>query len=330
MNRILRPSIPPIRWLLVGALLLLGFLVTTPVHASDLGVTFGVVGADGQLYGNPFSEGYIPLSGNPIAAPALVYGKKSDGSGAVFYIATGPDHRLYYRTATDPWQVLTPSGTACLDNPAAVSNSTDSGATYNLWVACTGMDHQVYVTRTQFPLTSSSLITSWNPLGGATNYGPALALDSRDVYGSGLRPFDPTPLVFAVGMDHGLFGYKNVRTGWMRVGGWCTGHPAAALVRSTTYLACQGADRALWYTQLSASADFWTPFQSLGGALIGGPAIGTQRVGDLGFYPVFVAEGADTAVWENDGRGPTYWQSMGGAAALSGTGAYAAPQYAPF
>lgn len=315
-----------VRRLVAGILLLLVLAQVTPTHAAGYGAIAAVTGTDGQLYALGGS-GYVPLGGNVVGAPALVAGQRSDLSFAVFYIVTrSSDHTLWYRTASDPWQPLTTAPTYCVDGPAAASYYTYSDHSYHLFVTCTGGDHQVYYAQTQFPLTPAHLITSWQAIGGFTNYSPAVVTTFMCWIVNGQKSCWGVPVVFAVGADHALYSQGLVLNGsWRRLGGWCAGHPGAAYIlgQGTTYLACQGADRALWYT--TSKDDFtWSGLTSLGGAMLDGPAIGSVQIGDLGYFPVFVAEGADTAVYENDGRSPLNWANMGGSAG-SGPGAYAVP-----
>jgi hypothetical protein len=95
----------------------------------------------------------------------------------------------------------------------------------------------------------------------------------------------------------------------------CAGAPAAALqaAAGVTVFACQGAGRAL--VEASSSGAGWTAAVSLGGSLVGGPAVAAASQG-----PEFLAEGGNGAVWER--TAVSGWASLGGAAA-GGVGAAA-------
>lgn len=323
MNKIMRNLVAS--GLLAGIIALLG--PVTPTHAINFGAFFGVAGTDCQLYaGN--NNGYIPLGGCLIGAPALVTGQTNNGVVGTFYIANGADHRLYFRTDNDGWQVLTPVNTNCQDNPAATSYYSQGDSTYHLVVACTGGDNQVWYARTQFPLTPQHLITSWTPTGGYSNYGPAVVVREICIFGL----CSTQPVFFLIGgADHALWYYapNPFPIPWQSLGGWCTGHPAAANFpgKPTTYVACQGGNRSLYYT---TTQDFstWTGYQSAGGQLIDGPAIASAQIGDLGYFPEFVVEGLNTAAYTNLLGLPPNWVSRGGSAKF-GTGALAAPSIYP-
>src|SRR5262249_16448304 len=81
-----------------------------------------------------------------------------------------------------------------------------------------------------------------------------------------------------------------------------------------TTFACQGTNRALW--QATSTGTGWGPATSLGGVLIGGPAVaaGSQQT-------AFLVEGTDHAIWQHT---PAGWTSLGGVA-VGGVGAVARP-----
>jgi len=93
------------------------------------------------------------------------------------------------------------------------------------------------------------------------------------------------------------------------------GAPAAALQATTgiTVFACQGTNHALW--EATSSGSGWTDAVSLGGALIGSPAIAptSEQI-------EFFAEGTTQAVYERTTG--TGWVSIGGSA-VGGAGATA-------
>ena len=95
----------------------------------------------------------------------------------------------------------------------------------------------------------------------------------------------------------------------------CIGAPAAAAeaAGSDTIFACQGTNHAVW--EAVGGGAGWSGAVSLGGALIGGPAVAAaSRATEL------LAEGTDHAVWE---RTPlTGWAGLGGRV-VGGVGAAA-------
>ena len=246
--------------------------------------TVAVEGSDQSLYVDHGSytnqdSGYTFLGGVLIAAPAVV--ALPDGSD--LYIANSTDHHLWERTDSTGWQPL--AGGYCVDNPAA----TVSGNT--LIVSCTGGDHGIYYATAAIPTGGLPFIGSWTPYGGASPFGPALAL------------VNGTPTVFAVGMDNRLY-WRTAGQNWTPFANtWCTGHPAAATSGTISYVACHGGDHALWYAYNAGSG--WSGFQSLGGGLSDGPAIAGTSSG-----PMFFAEGSDTAVYKRTLT--TGWQYIGG------------------
>jgi hypothetical protein len=119
---------------------------------------------------------------------------------------------------------------------------------------------------------------------------------------------------FARGANSRIY-TRTLATGWQITPWSCAAAPAAAVeeASSDTIFACQGATHVLWEAVNGGAG--WTKAVSLGGSLIGGPAVAaTSRVTDL------LAEGNNRAVWE---RTPfTGWFSLGGSVS-GGVGAAA-------
>jgi lysozyme len=244
------------------------------------------VGIDCALWVHQVSSpGFSSLGGVLRGAPAVV----ASGAGTdPYYIVTGQDHDLWIRSGSAGWQRLTAGGAVvCGDNPTAVI---DGGGT--LWVACQGQDQALWVGHG--PATSTPLpqvgFGSWQSLGGTLTGGPAVAL------------IGGTPTFFISGKDR-MVSTRTTSTGYVLTPWICNGHPAAATYLSTTYFACQGWDRALWYDVNSGQG--WSGAKSLGGVLVDGTGV---AVGPTG--PSFFVEGQDVAVWERTlSQG---WSSDGG------------------
>jgi hypothetical protein len=243
-----------------------------------------VEGLDQSLW-TTHGPGFVDLGGALRSAPAVV----TLPNGDHLYIVTGVDHRLWVRSDTQGWQVLGPS--YCWDAPAAtVTNST-------LTVACLGGGHALWTASTALPATGLPTVSGFTNLGGASNYGPAIA------------PVDGTLTYFVTGQD-GRIWWRTLSSGWQPMASYCTSRPAAASNGTTTYLACRGGDGALWYATESEAG--WSGFQSLGGQLSGGPGVAATTTEAL-----FAVEGGDHRIYWNEvgSQGITSgWQTLGGAA----------------
>jgi len=130
--------------------------------------------------------------------------------------------------------------------------------------AVAGPGGQMYVHAPQ-------LSADWQNLGGRILAAPAVAAPAGTPGG----PY-AGPLFFAVGRDHSL--YVRALTGrWRKLTtAYCLDNPAASVIRSTLYVACEGADHALWYgrTRLPrAGLPHLNGLASLGGRLSVGPAV---------------------------------------------------------
>ena len=216
--------------------------------------------------------GFTSLGGLLLAAPAVV---PSGPMKDPYYVATGGNGNLYVRSGGTGWQVLTTQGTvACIDNPAAVV----VGNVF--WVACQGWAHDLMVAQAPVPATGVPQISSssWHSVGGVLISGP------------GAAGIGGNPAFFVVGSDHRVFSYTPSQ-GYVMQPEYCNGHPVAATYATTTYFACQGLDRSLWYKTFNGSS--WSGASSLGGLLIDGPGVAAGPTG-----PTFFGEGLDKTVWE--------------------------------
>jgi len=262
-------------------------------------VAVGAEGGDGALWvrAPQLGGGWKSLGGKIIAPPAVAAAANTDGSTPAqpLFIATSGNKKLYIRSLKVGWQVLGPHQASCLGGPAAVI----TGGT--LTVACRGLNNALYVNSTTVPSSGLPQFThGWTSLGGTLSAGPAAA------------PVGSTMTFFARGTNGRIY-TRTLTTGYSATPWLCIGSPAAAQgASSETLFACQGGNHAL-YVAVNGGAG-WSSAVSLGGALIGGPAVAaTSRV------PELLAEGTNHAVWE---RTPLGWTSLGGSV-VGGVGAVA-------
>jgi len=112
--------------------------------------------------------------------------------------------------------------------------------------------------------------------------------------------------------------YLRAASGYVEMPWSCIGAPAAAtapaVAGSGTTFACQGGDHALWVDDTGGAG--WGRAGSLGGSLIGGPAVASGSQ-----VTQFLAEGTDHAVWERTAI--TGWARLGGVVVVGGVGAAA-------
>jgi large repetitive protein len=265
---------------------------TAPIPA------IGLEGSDGALWvlAPQLNPGWHSLGGVISAPPAVAAPPNPNGimPADPLFIATGTDGTLWIRSATAGWQ---PVGAArCIGGPAAVI----TGSTLTL--ACRGTDNALWYNTTTPP--SSGLptfpATGWASLGGVLSAGPAIA------------PVGSTVTFFVRGTSGAIY-TRTVAAGYAVTPWSCAGQPAAAqqAATGTTTFACN-AGGALWQSDNSGSG--WSPAVSLGGSLVGGPAIAAASL-----ETDFLAEGTDHAIWE---RTPVGWTSFGGSA-VGGVGAAA-------
>jgi hypothetical protein len=130
------------------------------------------------------------------------------------------------------------------------------------------------------------LSAQWQPLGGRLLAAPAVVSPPSKAAGS-----YPTPLFIAVARDHALY-LRGLGTPWRKLASaHCLDNPAAAVIRTTLYVACQGADHALWYGTAKlprVGLPRLKSLNSLGGKLSAGPAIAS-----LAGRPTFFVSGRD-------------------------------------
>jgi GH25 family lysozyme M1 (1,4-beta-N-acetylmuramidase) len=252
----------------------------------------GAEGTDGQLWAQApqLGAGWHPLGGKIVAAPAVAAAPNSNGTtpSNPLFIGTGADQHLWIRSATDNWQAV--GGARCIGGPAAVITGTTSSG-LALTVACRGTDNALWYSTVPVPSTGLPTFTSgWNTLGGVLSAGPAVA------------PVGGTLTFFVRGSNGQVF-TRTVATGYASTPWFCTGQPAAALqaATGTTTFACN-ASGALRESANNGSG--WTNAVSLGGSLLGGPAVAAASQ-----ETDFLAEGTDQAVWQHT---PAGWSNLGG------------------
>ena len=257
----------------------------------------GIEGTDGELWVHTpqLSTGWLPLGGKIVAPPAVVAIPVVRGNGAtLLFIATGTDRHLYIQSSTG-WQKLGPATAECIGSPAAVVTGTaDFG--YTLTVACRGLNNALFENTAAVPATGQpQFTTGWINLGGTLSAGPAAA------------PVGGTMTFFVRGTNGQIF-TRTLNAGYQPTPWRCNSGPAASVRtdNSTTYFACQGTDRALWYASNTGTG--WTAAQSLGGTLIGSPAIAADST-----ETAILAEGTNKVVFQYTLLGATPgWTSLGG------------------
>ena len=261
----------------------------------------GAEGSDGQLWvqAPQLASGWQPLGGKITAAPAVAAIPVIDGSGSTpagpLFIGTGTNEHLFIRSLTDGWQELGPATAECIGAPAAVITGTATSG-YTLTVACRGLNNALFENTAAVPATGlPQFTTGWTSLGGTLSAGPAAA------------PVGGTITFFVRGTNGQIF-TRTATAGYQATPWRCIGGPAASLLaeNSTTYFACQGTNRALWYA--SDTGTGWTAAVSLGGTLIGSPAVVAE-----GAETVILAEGTNHALFQYPLFGSTpRWTSLGG------------------
>jgi hypothetical protein len=281
-------------------------------------VAVGVEGTDGQLWVQTpqLGIGWHPLGGVIVGPPAVVAAPTpySSTPATPLFIGTGTDKHLWIRSATAGWQ---PIGAAlCIGGPGAV---VDNGT---LTVACRGTDNALWYNTVSWPGTGLPVFpaSGWHSLGGVLSAAPAIA-----PLGGPLASATSTPanLTFFVRGSNGRIFTRTVGSGYAATPWSCLGAPAAGVETASqdTYFACQGTDHALWVTSNGGSLQNgafggWLPAGSLGGMLIGGPAV---AAGSL--VTSLLVEGTNKAVFEfTDVSGS--FTSLGGVA-VGGVGAAA-------
>lgn len=278
---------------------------TLTVSRSPL--TVGAEGSDGQLWvqAPQLSAGWHPLGGKLTAPPAVTATPVIGGVGSTpappLFIGTGTDKHLYIRSLSVGWRLLGPRVASCIGGPAAVITGTSTSG-YTLTVACRGTDNALWDNSTALPASGLPQFSSgWTRLGGVLTAGPAVAQVG------GVTTF------FVRGTTGHIY-IRTLTTGFAEQPWSCIGAPAASLrtATTTTYIAWQGTDHALWYASNSGSR--WTSASSLGGTLIGNPAVAADYD-----QIVILAEGTTHAVYQYAlfGASPG-WHSLGGYVGGSG------------
>ena len=242
-------------------------------------IAVGAEGGNGALYAQApqLGGGWHSLGGTIIAAPAVAARPNPNGTTPAqpLFVATAADHTLWVRSLSAGWQRLGPETMSCLNGPAAVI----TGASI-LTLACEGLDRALWVNSTTWTGSGLPTVTSaWTRLGGVLANGPAAA------------PVGGTMTYFVPGTNGQIFTRTNA-AGYTARPWVCIGRPAAAAepASSDTIFGCQGSNHALWVAANGGTG--WTPAVSLGGSLIGGPAVAAaSHVTDL------LVEGSNQAVY---------------------------------
>jgi hypothetical protein len=149
--------------------------------------------------------------------------------------------------------------------------------------AVAGPGGQLYVHAPQFQ-------AAWQSLGGRLVAAPAVVAAPGKPAGR-----YPEPLFIVVGSDHALY-VRALGGRWRRLASArCLGNPAGAVIQFTLYVACEGADHALWYGTTAMprrGLPRLKTLYSLGGKLSAGPAI-ARAWGT----PTFFVSGSDHTLY---------------------------------
>ncbi len=271
----------------------------------------GVEGSDGGLWvqAPQLGSGWHSLGGQISAPPAIaaIVGGPASTLQQPYFIATGTTGKLYIRSLTAGWQLIGPATMTCIGGPAALVTGVLPQQPFTLTVACRGADNALWVNSAPLPASGLPQFTSpWTNLGGILSAGPAIATT-------------PITVTFFVRGVTGAIYTRTMATGYSLTPWSCSSQPAAATVlpgaSGTAYFACQGPDHALWESEDAGGAG-WTPLVSMGGSLIGGPAIAAPTTAPL----QLLAEGTTHALWTRTSS--TGWVPFGGTA-VGGVGAVA-------
>jgi hypothetical protein len=263
-------------------------------------VAVGAEGGDGQMWvqAPQLGGGWHSLGGKLSAPPAVAAPPNPNGvtPAQPLFIAASTNRMLYIRSLAVGWQPLGSAPGGCYGSPAAVIIGT------TLTVACRGANNALWENSAAVPSSGLPQFTgAWTSLGGSLTAGPAVA------------PVGGTLWFFARGPNGHIF-TRTLASGFKQMPWACIGSPAAAEAASgDTIFACQGQDRTL--DEAHNSGTGWSSAVSLGGQLIGGPAVAaTTESTDL------LAEGPHQAVWQWTAL--TGWTSLGGVV-VGGVGAVA-------
>lgn len=253
----------------------------------------GIEGTNGALtvQAPQLGSGWHSLGGKIVAPPAVASVPNPYGStpSQPLFIGTGTNTQLYMRSLTVGWQPVGPAKASCIGGPAAVV----AGNTITL--ACRGLNNALWVDTATVPSSGLPQFTNaWSSLGGVLTTAPAVA------------PVGGAMTFFVRGSNGGIY-TRTLASGYSHTPWSCIGAPAAAVEEASidTIFACQGTNHALWVAVNGGNG--WGGASSLGGGLVGGPAIAaTSRV------PEFLIEGTNHAVWERTVTGG--WFSLGSSA----------------
>lgn len=275
----------------------------TTASATSPSFVVAVEGLDGALWVNENGTGWQSLGGQIIAPPAVaeLTDSSGDGTGQPLFIAEGTNGELWMRSMTVGWQPL--GGVPCYTGGPAV-------LTVNIqtYVACSGIYHYLEGSSTTVFTPSTGLPQLYGfltSLGGILSAAPAMSVVAGEV------------TYFVRGINGQIWLNTGTAGSFSPTPWFCVGAPAAAAplnaAGSDTFFACQGLDHTVW--EASNAGSGWTAAASLGGQLIGGPAIAASTSGTL-----FFAEGLNGSVYERTLS--SGWVSLGGQA-VGGVGAAA-------
>jgi hypothetical protein len=266
---------------------------TVTVSSAPPAVAVGVEGTNGQMYvrAPQLGGGWHSLGGQLAGPPAVAAPPNPNGAAPAqpLFIATSTNKVLYIRSLSTGWQAIGRAPGGCYSGPAAVI----TGST--LTVACRGADNALW--ENSATVLSSGLpqfTGAWASLGGVLTAAPAVAPAGG-------------VLTFFARSTNGHVYTRTLGSGYRQMPWACTGSPAAALQAASgvTFFACQGGNHTLDYAVSSGAG--WSAAVSVGGSLVGGPAVAATS----GAIELF-AEGTNSAVYE---RTPvTGWTGLGGAA----------------
>jgi kumamolisin len=258
-------------------------------------------------------NGYVTMTCRPLlgfANPALYNAFQNPGSLQPFHdITSGSNaNNAPFLTPTAGWDYLTGIGSF---NASQLAQSLAAViASPRQVLAVTGGDNALYVQANR---------------GGYCTYGgyllgaPAVVSVPNGSVGDSL--------FIVTGGDHDLW-IRSFNSGWQRLdsqpGAYCIDNPAATVIGSTLYVACQGGDRGLYLTSGSVTPGvvptFGGGFTALGGNLSAGPAMAT--VPGHGQGPDIMVVNSDRSVseWYSSSFHPTGWGCIGHAALATGGG----------
>lgn len=267
-------------------------------------VAVGAESTNGAMYvqAPQLPPGWHSEGGKIVGPPAVAAPPNPDGGtwASPLFVATGTNKLLYIRGLTGSWQRLGPQAGSCLGSPAAVITGT--APNYTVTVACEGTNRALYYNTATLGSGLPQFTSGWKSLGGVLTAGPAVA------------PVGGVMTFFVRGTTGRIY-TRTENAGYAEMPWACIGAPSAGLQAATgvTVFACQGTNHALH--EATSTGGGWTPAVSLGGSLIGGPAVAATSEAIVLF-----GEGTSHAVYR---RTPaTGWTSLG-SSVVDGVGAAA-------